>query len=167
MQTYFSRWKFKHPNAQSFIDVVNEVVPRRLGQKYGSDMNWFFDQVLFGDRVCDYKLASLTNHDNSPATLRIDRLGDMQLPVDVLVHFENGQEVMLFWDGKARSRTFTMPQKGQVRWAHVDPKHKLYMDVNVLNNSYSVSTSSAPSAKYAAKFLFWIENAVQWLAWLV
>lgn len=167
MQTYFIRWRFRHPNAQSFIDVVNEVVPRRLGTKYGADMNWFFDQVLFGDHVCDYKLASLTNHSNSPATLRADRLGDMQLPVDILVHFEDGQEQLLFWDGKARSRTFMLSRKGRVRWAQVDPKQKLYMDVNVLNNSQSVSPSAAPSAKYAAKFLFWIENAVQWLAWLV
>jgi len=167
MQTYFIRWRFKHPNAQSFIDVVNEVVPRRLGQKLGPDMNWFFDQVLFGDRVCDYQLVNLYNHDKSPATLRVDRLGDMQLPVEVLVHFEDGRETTLFWDGQARSRTFNAGRKGRVLWAQVDPYHKLYLDVNVINNSYTVSPSSAPSAKYAAKFLFWIENAMQWLAWLV
>ena len=27
MQTYFIRWKFKHPNGQNFIDIVNEIVP--------------------------------------------------------------------------------------------------------------------------------------------
>ncbi|NID10378.1 M1 family metallopeptidase [Fibrivirga algicola] len=167
MQTYFIRWRFKHPNAQSFIDVVNEVVPRRLGQKSGPDMNWFFDQVLFGDRVCDYQLVNLYNHDKSPATIRVDRLGDMQLPVEVLVHFEDGRETTLFWDGQERSRTFNAGRKGRVLWAQVDPYHKLYMDVNVINNSYTVSPSSAPSAKYAAKFLFWIENAMQWIAWLV
>lgn len=166
MQTYFSRWRFKHPNAQSFIDVVNEVVPRRLGYKYGADMNWFFDQVLFGDRVCDYKLAKLTNHTSSPASIRVDRLGDMQLPLEVLVHFENGREETLFWDGKARTHNFTLGQKGRVLWGQVDPRQKLYMDVNVINNSQSVSASSAPAAKYGAKFLFWLENAAQWLAWL-
>lgn len=169
MQTYFSRWQFRHPNAQSFIDVVNEVVPRRLGAKwpgYGTDMNWFFNQVLFGDQVCDYKLARLTNHTNSPATLRIDRLGDMQLPVDVLVHFENEKEETLYWNGKARTHTVSPSQKGRVLWVQVDPKQKLYMDVNVINNSLSVSSSNAPATKYAAKFLFWVENAMQWLAWL-
>ncbi len=166
MQTYFIRWRFRHPNAQSFIDVVNEVVPRRLGRKLGPDMNWFFGQVLFGDQVCDYKLARLTNHDNSPATLRVDRLGDMQLPVEVLVHFENGRDVTLRWDGKGRSQTFTLNQKGRVLWAQVDPGQKIYMDVNTINNSLSVDPSAEPAAKYAAKFLFWIENAAQWLAWL-
>ncbi|RYF78332.1 MAG: M1 family peptidase, partial [Cytophagaceae bacterium] len=166
MQTYFARWQFKHPNAQSFIDVVNEIVPRRLGQKLGPNMNWFFDQVLFGDRICDYKLASLANHTNSPASLRVDRLGDMQLPVEVLIRYENGQEETLYWDGRSRTHTFTATKKGRVIWAQVDPKQKLFMDVNVINNSYSVSPSSAPSAKYATRFLFWIENAMQWLAWL-
>ncbi|WP_375444173.1 M1 family metallopeptidase [uncultured Fibrella sp.] len=169
MQTYFSRWRFRHPNAQSFIDVVNEVVPRRLGAKwpgYGSDMSWFFYQVLFGDQVCDYKLARLTNHTGSPATLRIDRLGDMHLPVEVLVHFDDGREEMLYWDGKARTHTVSPTQKGRVAWAQVDPKQKLYMDVNVINNSLSVSPSDAPAAKYATKFLFWVETTMQWLAWL-
>jgi hypothetical protein len=38
MQTYFRRWKFKHPGRQDFIDIVNEVVPlmpwRSLWSRY-------------------------------------------------------------------------------------------------------------------------------------
>jgi hypothetical protein len=157
MQTYFARWRFKHPNAQSFIDIVNEIVLRRLGQKYGPDMNWFFEQVLFGDRVCDYKLARIRNGTGGTAQVRIDRLGDMQLPVDVQVQMENGETLMLFWDGKARSRTFNVPTKSRILTAHLDPRHKLYMDVDVLNNSLTTSSSKAPAAKFAAKFLFWLQ----------
>ncbi|SOD95575.1 M1 family metallopeptidase [Spirosoma fluviale] len=169
MQTYFIRWKFRHPNGQNFIDIVNEIVPKRLGSKYGADMNWFFDQVLYGDNVVDYELASIKNsrpNGKQQAVITVRRNGDGQIPVDVLVHFDNGRELMLFWDGKARQRQFTVMENARVLWAKVDPKQKIFMDTNLNNNSLTLSPSSAPAAKFAAKFLFWVENWMQWLAWL-
>ncbi len=172
IQTYFLRWRFRHPNAQSFIDVVNEIVPQRLGPNwagaaYGPNLNWFFDQVLFGDRVCDYKLARLSNYADGTATVRVDRLGDMQLPIELLVRTENGREQTLLWDGKSKTHTFTISGRSCIVWAKADPKQKLYMDVDLNNNSRAVSPSSAPAGKYAGKFLFWLQNTMQWLVWLV
>lgn len=169
MQTYFIRWKFKHPDGQNFIDIVNELVPKRFGRKYGPDMNWFFDQVLYGENVVDYELISLKNRTRDgqkQATVNVQRNGDGKMPVDILVHFDNGKELMLFWDGKGRQRQFTLTENSDVLWATVDPKQKLYMDTNLNNNSLTLKPSSAPAAKFAARFLFWIENWMQWLAWL-
>ncbi|MBD2753224.1 M1 family metallopeptidase [Spirosoma validum] len=169
MQTYFSRWKFKHPNGQNFIDIVNEIVPERLGSKYGPDMNWFFEQALYGDNVVDYELLSIRNRTQDGqqrSVVWVQRNGDGKMPVDILVHFENGKELMLFWDGKARQRQFTLAENAKVLWAKVDPKQKIYMDTDLNNNSLTLKPSSAPAAKFATKFLFWIENWMQWLAWL-
>ncbi|QIP16003.1 M1 family metallopeptidase [Spirosoma aureum] len=169
MQTYFIRWKFKHPDADNFIAIVNEIVTKRLGTKYGADMNWFFDQALYGDNVVDYELSSLKNRKRDgqqQAIITVQRNGDGKMPVDVLVHFDNGKELMLFWDGKARQRQFTLTEKARVLWAKVDPKQKIYMDTDLNNNSLTLEPSSAPAAKFATKFLFWIENWMQWLAWL-
>jgi hypothetical protein len=169
MQTYFIRWRFKHPNGQNFIDIVNEIVPKRLGSKYGPDMNWFFELALYGDKVIDYELLSLRNrrtNGQQQAVITVQRNGDGQMPVDVLVHFENGKEVMLFWDGKGRQRQFSVTENARVLWAKVDPKQKIYMDTNLNNNSLTLAPSSAPAAKFATRFLFWIENWMQWLAWL-
>lgn len=169
MQTYFNRWKFKHPDGQNFIDIVNELVPRRLGSKYGPDMNWFFAQVLYGDNVVDYELRSVKNRTVSKqnqSVITVLRNGDGIMPVDVLVHLDNGKDITLPWDGKDRQRQFTLTQPAKVVWATVDPKQKIYMDTNLNNNSLTLEPSSAPAAKYATKFLFWIENWMQWLAWL-
>ncbi len=169
MQTYFIRWKFKHPNGQDFIDIVNEIVPKRLGSKYGADMNWFFKQVLYGENVVDYSLHSLKNRtlDKQKQTIvTVQRNGDGIMPVDVLVHFDNDKEVTLHWDGKEHQRQFTLTQNAKVLWATVDPKQKIYMDTNFNNNSLTLEPSSAPAAKFAVKFLFWVQNWMQWLAWL-
>ena len=169
MQTYFIRWKFKHPNAQNFIAIVNEIVPKRLGTKYGPDMNWFFDQALYGEQVVDYQLQSIKNktqNGRKQSIITVERNADGQMPVDVRVHFDNGKEVTLFWDGKARQRQFTLSEKADAVWASVDPNQKIYMDTNLNNNSLTLEPSSAPAAKFATKFLFWVENWMQWLAWL-
>jgi hypothetical protein len=170
MRTYFQRWQFKHPNADSFISIVNETVARRLGTKYGPDMNWFFDQALYGDKVVDYELTSIRNQKQGSrysSTVLVQRKGDAQMPLDVLVHFDNGKELLLFWDGKARQRAFTLNENAKVVWAKADPKQKLYMDTNFNNNSLTLKPSTAPAAKYATSFLFWLQNWMQWLAWLV
>ncbi|WP_020604111.1 M1 family metallopeptidase [Spirosoma spitsbergense] len=169
MQTYFIRWQFKHPNGQNFIDIVNEIVPKRLGSKYGADMNWFFKQVLYGENVVDYSLHSLKNKtlDKKKQTIvTIRRSGDGMVPVDILVHFDNNKEVTLHWDGKEHQRQFTLTQNAKAVWATVDPRQKVYMDTNFNNNSLTLEPSSAPAAKFAAKFLFWVQNWMQWLAWL-
>ncbi len=179
MQTYLRRWQFKHPNAQSFIAIVNEIVPKRLGQnpfgqEYGADMNWFFKLALYGDNVIDYQLYSIRNRTpdqsgrggQAQSVVTVQRNGDGQMPVEVRVHFDNGNERMLLWDGKARRHTFTFRGTPKVAWASVDPKQKIYMDTNLNNNSLTLKPSSAPAAKFAAKFLFWVQNWMQWLAWL-
>ncbi|GAB3267105.1 M1 family metallopeptidase [Larkinella harenae] len=170
MRTYFERWKFKHPNARNFIAIVNEVVGKRLGNRYGANMNWFFDQVLYGDQVCDYALHSVQNHPQIGAyrsTITVYRHGDAQLPVEVQVHFEDGREQVLRWDGRARMHTFAVTKSSPVEWAQVDPQQKIYIDTNLNNNSFTVQPSTSPAAKYATKLMFWVQNWMQWLAWLV
>ena len=169
MQTYFNRWKFKHPDGQNFIDIVNEIVPKRLGNRYGPDMNWFFKQVLYGDEAFDYELLSLRNTKRNglhQVTITVQRNAEGKMPVEVLVHFDNGHEQTLYWDGQDRQRRFTLTQDAKVVWAKVDPKQRIYMDTNLNNNSLTLEPSSAPAAKFATKFLFWVENWLQWLAWL-
>lgn len=169
MQTYFQRWQFKHPCGRDFVAIVNEIVPKRLGNRYGPDMNWFFRQALYGDQVFDYQLVGIQNKKTGGqqrATVTVQRLGDGQAPVDVLVHFANGRERTIHWDGRGRQQLFMFTGPDEVTWAKVDPAQTIYMDVNLNNNSLTVAPSSAPAAKYAAKFLFWVENWMQWLAWL-
>ena len=53
MRTYYDRFSFKHPTSRDFINTVNDVS--------GEDLNWFFDQVLYGTDVLDYKVSSITS----------------------------------------------------------------------------------------------------------
>ncbi len=186
MQTYFERWKFKHPCGRDFIAVVNEVVRKRLGNKFGENMDWFFNEVLYGTGICDYKLANISvdkveqprgaydsagvkkyftiKRGNEKAVYEskvvVYRLGDVVMPVEILVHFDNGKEVLENWDGKDRTHDLIYDGPEKAVWAKVDPYNKIPMDVNLINNSYTTGPEATTVTKYFAKFIFWVENTM-------
>ncbi len=185
MKTYFDRWSFKHPCAKNFIDIVNEIVKKKYGNKFGDNMNWFFDQVLYGTNICDYKIADISVkeikrplgvYDSAGVKLfykrdsgkdgkklyrskiTIYRLGEVTMPVEVLAHFDNGKDTLVTWDGKDRTFDLIFDRSEKVLWAKVDPENKLLIDVNLNNNSFTREPDKAPFRKYFTKFIFWVEN---------
>jgi hypothetical protein len=189
MKTYFERWKFRHPCWRDFLAVVNEVVPQYHGARFGKDLSWYFDQVLFGTDVCDYELTSIENDEvKSPrgvfdregkkviaggkpdsiigdriydSKVVVSRLGEIKLPTSVLVHFENGQEVREPWDGKGRWAEFKYRRPEKIAWAKVDPDTVMVIDINLNNNSKTTEPERAPVWKYTVKFLFWLQHLLQ------
>lgn len=189
MQTYFERWKYKHPCGNDFIAIVNEVVKEKLGNKFGDNMDWFFNEVLYGTDICDYKLSNISvgkleqpagAYDSAGAEkyykvmresekpiyesrVDVERLGGVVMPEEILVHFDNGKEVLETWDGKGRSHEFIYDKPEKVVWAKVDPYNKIPIDVNMINNSYTTEPESGAENKYFVKFLFWVENTMLFL----
>ena len=47
------------------------------------------------------------------SSVELERAGEVMLPVDVLVHFKNGDEVLESWDGKSRYKDFNYTGKGR------------------------------------------------------
>jgi len=183
MLTYSERWRFKHPCGKDFIDIVNEIVPKYHEERLGSDMNWFFDQVHYGNDICDYKLSYIENKriDNLyglvdelfiekdekdslkqySSKVIVRRLGEVIIPVEVLVHFNDGTEELEYWDGKDRAYEFNFEGPRKVVWAKIDPDKKILLDVNFINNSRTLKPERAVIWKYTLKVLFWIQNIMQ------
>lgn len=160
---YYRQWAFKHPAARDFINVVNEVVARHHGDKFGSDMNWFFDQTLYGSGICDYKVAEISNRkfENSDSlyssTVGLQRIGEVMLPVEILVHFSDGDEVTETWDGKSRYKELTYTGYRKVDKVMIDPDFKIRMDVNFINNSMTLKPDRIPVRRFANKLLVMIQ----------
>ena len=171
---YYRKWAFRHPCGKDFINVVNDVVKKTYGDKFGPDMNWFFDQTLYGTGICDYKVTRLANtkmpqdkyrqdtitgtdqtlikNDSLyTAVVEIERAGDVTLPVDVLIHFGNGSEVKETWDGRSRFRDFIYKGRGKVLWAKIDPDYRIAMDVNIINNSMTLTPDRIPVKRISSK----------------
>ena len=183
MRTYFERWKFKHPNGQDFINVVNEIVRKNHGDKFGENLDWFFDQVLYGTQACDYKVASINNREKVGAagfiedlencdrqemdeniiesSVILNRIGDMTLPIEVKINFEDGTSILEEWDGISRTHEFKYEGSKEIVSAEIDPDHKIDMDTYLVNNSLTTKEQTTGIRKYLVKFMVTMQHVMQ------
>ena len=68
---------------------------------------------------------------------------------------------MKYWDGKARSTDFTFTGTSKIVSAEIDPDRKIDLDVNFLNNSYSVESQEMGIRKYVAQFINTLQQLMQ------
>jgi hypothetical protein len=183
---YYRRWAFKHPSGKDFVNVVNDVVKRVNGDKFGPDMNWFFDQTLYGTGICDYKVKGFSsrpvqkpggrgepgdtlNKRNVKDSLYVsevqfERAGEVMLPVEVLIHFDNGEEVTENWDGKSRYKDFTYTGARKISWVKIDPEYKITMDVNYVNNSMTNKPDTVPLNRMTNKMIVFLEFLISFIS---
>jgi hypothetical protein len=184
---YYHKWAFKHPSGKDFINVANEVVTRIHGNKFGPDMNWFFDQTLYGTGICDYKVSDFYNIKTEQlqgniekgdsidgtisrsdsiykAVVELERAGEIMLPVDVLIHFNNGDEVRESWDGKSRFKDFTYTGKRTIQWVKIDPEFKIKMDVNYINNSKTTKPDCVPVRRLSNKLISFMQFFISFVS---
>jgi hypothetical protein len=183
MRTYFERWRFRHPGRADFEAVVNEVVRKHHGTKFGPSMDWFFTQMLDGTEMCDYAIGAVdsrrvsrprgrgidTAGQKSAKTLyessvRVLRKGEVMMPVSVEVLFKDGAKETAWWDGRERVRELKFVRDSEVQMAIVDPSRTLWIDTDFSNNVNSTDVSGAAIWKYTIKALYWLQNVVQYSA---
>ncbi len=189
MKTYFDRWKFNHPCRYDFIDVVNEVVNKNHGDEFGENMDWFFDFVLYGTGACDYAVGSIYHLATANASVGIwedslsikkehptkkyqakvvlERLEEIQVPVDILVHFEDGSEIWERWDGKSRTHGLTYDTDVRIDYVEIDPLQKIYMDINILNNSKRIAPNTRGVWAYVSSWAMRIQQVFQGVSFFI
>jgi len=190
MKAYYLKWRFKHPSAKDFVNVVNDIVASKMPDAYTNSMDWFFQQVLYGTEICDYAVSGIDNKikrtdagylngNNNESTISknqemqgvptwksvvsINRLGDMILPIEILVKFDDGTEVLENWNGKATTHQLIYEGSSQVECVEIDPEHKIFLDKNFLNNSFTKKANKKGIRKYSSEFLFWLQNSMEGL----
>jgi hypothetical protein len=61
--------------------------------------------------------------------------------------------------------TFVKPTK--LKYAEIDPERKIMLDINRTNNSMLLEPQSElPAAKWAAKWLIWLQDFIQTLTFM-
>ena len=172
MNVYYNRWKFRHPNGNNFIEIVNEIVTKRHGDKFGENMNWFFDQVLKSTTICDYAIMGIKNNKNEEeketdlknnynTEFTVNRIEDMVLPVEILVQFENGETLIEYWDGISQTKTYTYQNTSKIISVQLDPNKKLMLDVDSTNDSMTIRPSNVPTNLFLNKFMNWMQTLMQ------
>ena len=169
-QRYYQQWQFRHPCARDFIAVVKEIVDEAHGPEMAAEMDDFFARVLYGTHTCDYELVSIENVEESESfesSVLIINRGNMHIPVEVRVRFEDGSEERRHWDGKSRTHTLHFSGTKKVVSAHIDPEGKNRMDLNLNNNSLTIEPDTRPAWKYGVLITHWMQQLMLLLSALM
>jgi len=174
LHTYFLKYRFTHPTQEDFLQTVNEVA--------GRDLNWYWNQAVYGTQVFDY---AVLRADSTPtlwyeddATEKagettyetqviLQRKGDFVFPVEVEIKFDNGESTRERWDGKERWVRYVYYKAAKVQSVELDPEHRITMDRNYLNNSYTTNRQTGAIHKIAIYWMLLTQFLAHALSWLV
>ncbi len=130
---YIRRWAFKHPTPTDFFHSIENVS--------GEDLGWFWRGWVMNNWKLDQSVKSVQYEDEKPqngASITIQNLEQMVMPVEVLIKESNGKEQRISLPVEVWQRgsewTFSVPTTSKITDVVLDPD-QLMPDVNRKNNS--------------------------------
>lgn len=130
-ETFMDRWAYKHPTPYDMFNTFEDVT--------GRELDWFWRSWYFETWALDQSIADVTQADGK-ATIVIEDLGKVPMPVDLTITFEDGSQTETRIDvdewlmGK-RSASVTIEAPSPVSRVVIDADH-YFPDVNRQNNSW-------------------------------
>ena len=194
LSTFFERYQFEHPTPEEFFEVADEVAGQDLSwffdQVHRDSVS--FDYAVTRAKSSRLRLRGWVDRDqglvridsdededeDSPDDEQADdeekiyrtevvvaRLGDGRFPVDVLLVFQDGEEIRETWDGQGRWKMFVVERSSKLEYAEVDPEHVLMLDPNQSNNSrMRKSQARLPATSWGSKWMLWFQDRLSGFA---
>jgi hypothetical protein len=181
MKVFFSRAKFTHPTTEEFIQILSETAGRDLapllkpllygtgtvdfrvarvkstysGKPKGFDLDQEPPKSYAGEekkKGAPEKSKKADKESRSyDSVVVVQRKGDLVLPVEVLVTFDDGTDKREAWSGEGRIVTFTY--KGpKVAKVTVDPDGKVPLDLQRLNNGWVLREDPLPARSLTTRW---------------
>jgi len=185
LRLYADRWRFRHPTTADWIAAVHDVT--------GRDYRWFFDRTFFSSGAVDYAVVEAKSEkvgppkglfesegglvEKPPAELAkgkgwksvatVARLGDVAMPIEIVLKFDGNHTYRSTWDGEARWKRFRVDRGPRLLEAVVDPDEKILLDVDRTNNGRLVRADPRAASRWTARAVFWMQNLIDSLtiAW--
>ena len=185
IQKYFNRWKFKHPKGYDLEVIIKEAVLERKGKEQADEILDLFRNViygtdhidysvryaystkdlqglgLFGEKRDDFEFKEAGRAELYRSEVVLQRRGELIIPVEIKMTFEDGTELMEYWNGKERQKKYTYNKPIRITSVHIDPEQKIYLDLDLNNNSFTWKPERAALWKYALKSITWVQNMMQ------
>ena len=87
MRTYFEDWKFKHPNDNDFIRVMEKESELEL--------DWFKEYWVYSTKQVDYGIKSVFEKDGK-SFVTLEKVGEMPMPLEVTVSYNDGSTEIVY-----------------------------------------------------------------------
>ena len=159
MRRYYDTWKFKHPEPNDFIRVMEKVS--------GLQLRWYMDYWVNTTKAIDYSIRNVIENQGS-TFIMLERVGDFPMPVDLVITFKDGSKEMFYiptnetlgnkpvegqsiqrldldaWPWVYPTYTMSIPRKAEeIASIEIDPSYRM-ADVERKNNSVDLSMGLKP-----------------------
>ena len=147
MLRYYNTWKYKHPNPNDFIRIMEKVS--------GLELDWYKEYFVYTIKTIDYAIDKVKTEDNR-SLIVLKRLGDMPMPIELDVEDNDGKKYKYYIPLRIMRGEKAFPKNDQVivreDWPWTHPTYTLELpfivknvqidaseqmaDVELLNNSW-------------------------------
>lgn len=121
---FYEKYKFSHPTTRDLRSVAEDVA--------GQDLDWFFDGLVYGDEVLNYRVTDVTQE-----SVTVQRQGELIIPTEIEITFEDGTTETTVWDGMQEQMTLDYANHSPVLQAEIDPDQKILVDLQWSDNGLS------------------------------
>ncbi|MBN3581812.1 M1 family metallopeptidase [Algoriphagus aestuarii] len=87
LHRYWNDWKFKHPN-------VNDVI-RVMEKESGLELDWYKEYFVYTTKTIDYGIKDV-NPQGEKTDIVLERIGLMPMPLDVVITYKDGTQEMVY-----------------------------------------------------------------------
>ncbi len=87
MRRYYATWKFRHPEPNDFIRVMEKVS--------GMQLRWYINYWVNTTKKIDYGVKSVVGKDDK-TFITLERVGQFPMPLDVVITLRDGSKHMYY-----------------------------------------------------------------------
>jgi Peptidase family M1 domain len=142
MRRYFNTWKFRHPEPNDFMRIMEKTS--------GLELHWFMRYFINSNKKIDYEVREVVDSGERTDVI-LARLADIPMPIDLVVTFKDGSRQLLYIPtnemmGTKPAEDSSIKNETLADWQWVSPTYKL-----VVSKPYSeiVSIEIDPSLRMA------------------
>jgi hypothetical protein len=126
MLKFYDTWKFKHPNVNDFIRVMEK--------ESGLELDWYKEYWIQTTHVIDYGIAGVEEEKGGNTVVTLERLGAMPMPIDLEITYRSGKKeivtipLRVMRGAKAQERS-RMDFRVAEDWPWTHPTYELVIPV--------------------------------------
>ncbi|MBN3519456.1 M1 family metallopeptidase [Algoriphagus lutimaris] len=87
MHRYWNTWKFKHPNANDLIRVMEK--------ESGLELDWYKEYFVYTTKTINYGIKEV-NPQGDHTDIILERIGLMPMPIDLVITYKDGSQEMVY-----------------------------------------------------------------------
>ncbi len=84
MLKYYDTWKFRHPNPNDFIRIMEKEADMEL--------DWFKEYMVNTTFLIDYGIKNVEENGKKTTKVTMERINPFPMPIDVVVTYKNGKQ---------------------------------------------------------------------------